>query len=289
MRLFILTADIEPDERVPQPGARPEWNGLPLMIERLEALRQRQPGARFNWFVRVDPQIEVLYGDAAWGLRRYRAQLDALAAKGDAIGLHVHPFRWERAGWVSDYGDAAWVRHCIATAVEGFAGVMGRRASLFRFGDRWMSNDAMAELERQGIEIDLSLEPGSRRLPGMTPAERSRGALPDLRGVPRRPYRPSRRNYKRAPYFRGGARNLWELPVTTAPIYPRADHIPLNLGLKPEWIRRILASDADVMVSVARTGDLTQDDVRAAFDANLAAVESTRRELTSALALRPSR
>jgi hypothetical protein len=274
LRAFILTIDIEPDERIPAPGGRPEWSGLALTIERLTALRRRHPGARFSWFVRVDPQIETLYGDPAWALRRYRAELAALEAEGDAIGLHVHPFRWEGGGWISDYGDPAWVRHCIRVAVEGYAGARGKRATLFRFGDRWMSNDAMGELERHGIKVDLSLEPGSRRAAGMVAAERSSGELPDLRCVPRSPYRPSRRNYKRPPFF-GPPRNVWELPITTGAIYKawRAEPIPLNLGLRPDWIGRILENGADMMVSVARSGDLANPQALAAFEENLAQLE----------------
>lgn len=287
MRAFILTVDVEPDERVPTPGRRTEWRGLERTIERLTALRRRHPGARFSWFVRVDPQIETLYGDAAWALRRYRAELAVLEAEGDAIGLHVHPFRWDAAGWISDYGDPAWVRHCIRVAVEGYADARGKRATLFRFGDRWMSNDALDELERHGIEVDLSLEPGSRRAARMVAAERSSGELPDLRRVPRSPYRPSRRNYKRPPLF-GRPRNIWELPITTAPVYKSwsAEHIPLNLGLRPEWIRRILETDADVLVSVARTGDLANQEALAAFEANLGQLGQARFVTASGLPAR---
>ncbi|MGH9442952.1 MAG: hypothetical protein ACRD16_11845 [Thermoanaerobaculia bacterium] len=284
---FVLTVDVEPDERLLDPARRPEWNGFLDMLQEIGPLRERlsrRTGRRvfFNWFLRMDHQIAEVYGNVAWAARHYRDVLAKLESEGDAIGLHHHAFRWcaSNGRWVSDHEDEPWIERSVTNAVEGFLRQQGCRPRAFRFGDRWLSDRLVARLDRLGIRYDLTLEPGMRSASGMVPTESSRGLLPDSQTALRRPYRPARSNYREP----GGVlrRRLWLIPVSTgcvngpalpAQVRPEHDFVHLNLGLDPGWIRHILDGllDAEepIVVSVARTGDLTLPGGRDRFLENL--------------------
>ena len=284
---MVLTVDVEPDAREHGWAAGAgDWASLDVAVEALEVLRQRLreclgAAPAFAWFVRADPQIERAHGDAAWGLRRHGGVLRRLAASGDSVGLHVHGFRWseEREGWITDHADAGWVGRCIATGWSAFTDSWGAPPRSFRFGDRFLCNSAVRQLERLGCRVDLTVEAGMHPVPRLVAAESATGELPDYRRVPRRPYRPSRLDFRRTGW---PARRLWHLPVSTGcinakPVIPprvESGHamVHLNLALDPGWIRGILdaclAEDA-VVVSVLRTGDLAVPAARDRLGANL--------------------
>lgn len=279
MRSFVLTIDVEPVGRQLEPGVAPSWDGFERAVELLTRLRERigaRTGRRprFSWFARVDPQIEAACGSAAWVLHERRALFDALEREGDEIGLHMHSYRWvsARRVWLNDHANTSWLRECLASAVEAFRAARGAPPRSFRFGDRYLDNALLGELERLGICYDLTVEAGAKAVKGHVAAEESTGSLPDTRKTPRHPYRPSRRDFRRPPRWLEKPHALWELPVTTACVnrpgdpFPRRvrdahDMVHFNLGLDRNWIEPMAAASVraghPVIVSVARSGDLT--------------------------------
>jgi hypothetical protein len=286
-RPFVFTIDVEPDDREIDPHNPAEWNGFRDSHAWLESLRRRlekrtgRPVA-LNWFLRMDPQIAAVYGTAQWLEHRFGDPLRALAARGDVLGLHVHAFRWnvEAERWVSDHGAPRWVERCVADSVAAFVAAWGYRPRDFRFGDRWLSNRVVAQLERLGVRHDLTIEPGIGAIPGMVPDELSTGGLPDYRRAPRRPYRPLPSDY-RVPGRWPFRRRLWMLPVSTGCVNgpalpegtdPQHDFVHLNLGLRPDWIGHLLDQLLDrepIVVSVARNGDAGRPEGRANLLENL--------------------
>ena len=215
----VLCIDVEPDERAEAPDRRRPWAGYLRLHELLTELRPDLPGlgspARFAWFLRMDPQIDGIYGTPAWGALTYRAQLDRALVEGDALGLHVHSFRRRKdvRGWVVEFGDQGWVNHCLDVGLTAFETVCGWTCRSFRFGDGWMNDATMARLEALGVRHDLTLEPGKYEPRGIRPWEPMTGTGPDLRAMPRTPYRPSVTDFRRPDPTR--AEGLWVLPVTT--------------------------------------------------------------------------
>ena len=283
-RPFVLTVDVEPDDR--RPGKDPAWDGVDLCVDWLEALRPRlaaRTGAavRFNWFLRCDPQVDAAFGAADWLFRNRGEVFRRLAAQGDSVGLHVHAWRADGSGeWVADHGDHRWVAHCLRLGHATFTRAWGQPPRTFRFGDRFLSDGLVRLLARLGFDYDLTLEPGMRAARANVATEAATGELPDLSTVSRRPYRPSRRDFRRP--ARWLPRRLWHLPVTTgcincgSAVIPRRveDHhamVHLNLALDPGWIRGILdaAFGEPLVVSVARTGDAVLAGAAARFGANL--------------------
>ncbi len=181
--------------RVLDPRSRCDWVGFEGIIELVKQLRPRlelatQLRANLSWFVRMDPQITHVYGSAGWAAARYGAIFDTLAASGDEIGLHVHPWQWHDDGhyWMQNFADQSWVSQCVESAFSAFELSFGRSCQSFRFGDHWMNDATIDLLERLGAICDLTVEPG---LMNTTVVDAFTGTFPDYSNVPRLPYRPS--------------------------------------------------------------------------------------------------
>lgn len=186
----IFSIDVEPDAREPMGAEASAVAGADWVMRHAAEARDmlaRAGGAEaaFSWFFRADPQIEHVYGDPAWLLRRY-----AEAAKaGDAVGLHTHAWRWDEGErrWISDHGDQEWIERCVRTSFDVFRAVRGRGAELFRFGDGWINAATLDLLESLGVRIDLTLEPGHGAADTLT-GEKMTGRIPDRRGFSLEPF-----------------------------------------------------------------------------------------------------
>jgi hypothetical protein len=149
---------------------------------------------RFAWFFRMDPMIEGIYGRTDHVVTEHEDLFDRIARAGDAIGLHVHPYRFDpqRATWYSDHTNPDWSGQCLATAVASFTSTFGRAPTALRMGGYYLP-DAVADMAVDlGFSVDLTTEPGR----GPMANDPSHGAFAtepstDFRRFPRRRYRPS--------------------------------------------------------------------------------------------------
>ncbi len=131
--------------------------------------------------------------------------------------MHVHMWRWseEHRVWFNDLTSAGWIEECIGTASEALTNIFGVKPEANRFGDRWMSEDAVRALRSHGIRYDLTMEPGIPDMP-VHDDPHSTSWLPDFRGAPRHPYVPLGNNYMVEGTPRGD--DLWMIPLSTTPI-----------------------------------------------------------------------
>lgn len=226
----VMCFDLEPEDRasLPRPGGPISWGGVEETIEIVDSFRDRLTDltgspAHFAWFLRMDPAIEVLHGDASWAAQRFGPQLEALRRKGDTLGLHTHAHRWDEAldDWVVEHGDRAWMQHCLSTAFTAFAASFGEPCVVNRIGDWFMSNETMRELESRGVLVDLTVEPGQRPVETNTPEHAHTGRLPDYTRAELGPYRPSRHDFRRAARDDEDAGSVWEVPILAADLRPR--------------------------------------------------------------------
>jgi hypothetical protein len=260
----IVCIDVEPDRRDPDRSDPSPWSGFEALHPWLERRRPRLAAltgspARFSWYFRMDPQVAETYGSPTWAVTRYRRQVDEVRGQGDELGVHPHPFRWdsEAGSWIVDHGSQPWIDHCVRTALAAFREALGSTCRVFRFGDHWMNDATEGLLEELGVRFDLTLEPGTRGMPGLVFAERRTGSIPDLTDAPRHPYRPSRHDFRTPDPSR--TEGLWMIPVTTGQLPPglrraralyrwitRAgdvslDALALNLALTPVLFRAVAA------------------------------------------------
>ena len=225
----LICIDVEPDGRLPGINSNSDWTGFEESLRLFEELRCRAGvEARFCWFVRMDPQVELVHGSAAWAIERYRVQIERLRSAGDEIGLHTHA--WRRVGeeWVIDHGDQGWVNECVQVSFDAYESAFGHACRSFRFGDHWMNDETFDLVESLGARYNLTVEPGVRASNGGVPGEAWTGSFPDYANCPREPYKPAREDFR----IRGEARDereLWVIPVSTvllphwptAPLYRR--------------------------------------------------------------------
>lgn len=217
---IILCIDAEPDPLGGRPGQPVPWRGFQTTFEFSARLRSRCAEitgvpARFSWFLRMDPQIELIYGDPTWAITRHGSIIDAVQKQGDELGLHVHTERWlaDQESWLIDHGDQQWTDRCMQSAFAAFHSALGRTCTAFRFGNHFMNEATARLLEPLGVQVDLTLEPGRVPRPGGAASRRAHaGPLPDNSAVPTYPFRPSRSDFLQADPAR--ADGAWMIPLS---------------------------------------------------------------------------
>lgn len=250
----LICVDVEPDRRLPDLNGSADWKGFEESLRLFEELRRRAGiEARFCWFLRMDPQIELVNGSALWTVERYGAQIEKLRSVGDEVGLHTHAWRRVGGQWISDHGDQGWVNECVRVSFEAYESAFGHACRSFRFGDHWMNDETFDLVERLGARFNLTVEPGVRASAGGSAGEARTGHFPDYAKVPRELYRPAREDFRTRGEGRG-ERDMWVIPVSTvllphwptAPLYRRLVwrarygprlYQPLSLALDPNVFR----------------------------------------------------
>ncbi|HYC56614.1 MAG TPA: hypothetical protein VEL28_16915 [Candidatus Binatia bacterium] len=215
-----IAIDLEPDARMIARNESGAWRGFEILAEALTALRARLPGkdgqaATFTWLMRMDPQIGLAYGDAAYGVRRYRRLIDGFEAAGDDLGTHVHLYDWDldEQRWVTDFSRPEWARTCVDEAVGTFRDLFSRPPRAHSFGDRYCSEAILDQLEEAGIQCDMTTESGLGCVHEGFPNELHRGEIPDTRRAPRDVWRPARDHWLR--HDPDGGRRLQMMPIST--------------------------------------------------------------------------
>ena len=160
----FLSFDIEPDGF--QASTGPGWSGAEHLLARVPALRDRLAAVSgdvpvFGWYLRMDPQVGALYGDAAFAAHEFEGRLDLMAENGDVLGLHVHPLRWSEPArlWIHDCADRGWMTECIESSVAAFADCYGEAPVRYRHGAGVLTNHVISTVESLDVRVDLSLEP----------------------------------------------------------------------------------------------------------------------------------
>ncbi|MEA2367467.1 MAG: hypothetical protein QOH38_185 [Thermoleophilaceae bacterium] len=193
---IVFCIDIEPENRSGWDGPEP-WRGFERVSrELIPPLRRRLAqltgeSVPVNWGIRMDEQIARNWGSPSWGAENYREDLDALIDEGDAVGLHVHPWRWddESGEWTVDHRPE-WAARCVNVGLDAYEEAFGRPATSVRAGDGAMSGAMLEVLTARGVVADTTLEYGRTQwLP--FPEETVYGAPFDSWRVSPGPYRSS--------------------------------------------------------------------------------------------------
>jgi hypothetical protein len=216
---IVICIDAEPDAQVFSPDAPSPLSGLEQMLKASEPLRARLRAStgrpvHFAWSLRMDPQIAMGYGSPTFLAEKYPMQLDALAAYGDAIGVHPHAWRWDagRHLTVAAHDDSHYVEDCMEMAVKGFQATFGRVPDYHRYGAHFMSTPTMNLLRDMGVIVDLTVEPGEPPVRDVIAGVVWTGNTGDFRNAPNFAYQPDPQDYLRPAM---AAETLWELPLTS--------------------------------------------------------------------------
>ena len=173
--------------------------GFPLILPVLD----RYFEVKTTWFVRLDGQMETLYGEADYILRHHKDQLEMLRRAGHEIGWHPHCFSFVHGEWKQNTEISSVVKELIR--YTGLAQSYGMRS--VRLGWAFHHNETMRLLAERGFVADSSAIPRPRYAWDLTEK--------DWAVTPESAYFPSVLDYRRPGQ---PALKILELPMSVAPI-----------------------------------------------------------------------
>jgi len=251
---IALTFDLDPDvfdESISPTEARTKisWRGvsegIPMIRERLAALGadcgvEPKP----SWFVRVDNQIEAIWGRPGYLLEAYADLFRTIEAAGEEIAWHPHLYRRTDAGWAQETDPAALTK-AMERALEDMR-ALGYAPRTGRIGEAYGADALMAAFDQLGVAYDSTAMAGRKRVD----AERTI----DWEETPHRAYRPSCADHRipGAP-----SRNVIELPMSMLKVRADYDSEPflryLDLSFHPRAVQpglEALIASADYLITV---------------------------------------
>jgi len=220
----MFNIHVEPEMRVIE-YKKKRWLGYEnlhafLLEKRPDLEKATGRPVKYNWLFRLDPQIQHVYGKPDWAVHQYRPMINEAIAAGDEIGVHLHSWRpyqkWWRKSWVTEFSDGDWIKSCVDTAHHAFVDSMQLQPKSFSFGDHYMSDDVLTQLESLGYRCDMSMHPKHQLHPLLAKGEKHTGNIPDYQETPRRPFKPSHKNLTKP--ISGDERSIWEIPPSVGEI-----------------------------------------------------------------------
>jgi len=194
------------------------------------------PDIKTTWFMRIDAQMEKIYGRANYIFEKHAAKIDWLRDKGHEIGWHHHAYAYDGKGWRQETDQAVVSEHLKRYGEIALKSGL----KIARMGWGFHTNSTMKAVDDMGFYIDASAMP--------RPKYRWHAQVCDWSTSPRYPYHPSVRDYRIAgdPHLA-----IWEVPFTTIPV-------PMSTDTEPGVIRHIeLAWDRDLFKrAIATVSDL---------------------------------
>ena len=220
-----FATDLEPDAATPTIESA-TFDNASVSLREIQARRHEiedVTGAKvnFGWYVRMDRQVETLFGSADAIAARNADLLETAAQEGDEIGLHIHSLEQTQDGWRAHYGDPDVIDELIEHSVDGYRKFFGNPCRSARMGDIWTNTRCVQKLNQIGIEYDLTAESGMRpySLSNSYPNTNSTGWRPSMLHIKNSPYQPDPQQFSKI----GGDDKLdmWMIPLTA---YKRRDY-----------------------------------------------------------------
>jgi hypothetical protein len=248
---FLFNIHVEPDERV-IPYKKKRWLGYENLHQYLNEMRPRLEDStgkpvHFNWLIRLDPQIKEVYGSCDWALINYKDLVQESIELHDDFGVHIHSWRphrsWFKKTWIADFSDEAWINDCINVAHQTFIEHFKFMPTYFSFGDHYMTDNILTQLEGLGYRCDCTMYPNRPSIQRFVKKELSVGVLPSFEDTPRQPFKPSKKNFTIS--IKGDERKIWEIPISVATSKKPNQDYPekLLLGIPFENIPQIITDN----------------------------------------------
>jgi hypothetical protein len=176
---------------------------LEVVFEGIVAVLKSFPAIKTTWFIRIDAQIEEVYGRAEHILEKHIDKMNWLQQNGHELGWHHHAYKLESGRWIQDIDDDA-----VLQGLEKYGKIAREQGmSVARMGWGYMTNKQMNLLDGLGFVVDSSAIP--------RPKYQWELSIKDWSNTPYNAYHPSKEDYRI-----GGKPSLqiWEVPMSVAPI-----------------------------------------------------------------------
>jgi hypothetical protein len=227
---------------------------LELVFPLLKAFLETNSYIKTTWFIRIDGQIEQLYGAADYIYTKHFDKIQWLQDRGHLIGWHHHSYRKSKKGdWLQNTDE-----DLVAIELEKF-GIMARQKGMkiCRMGWGFHSNKTMQIVDKLGFILDSSAIP--------RPNYKWESSVKDWEGTKLDWYYPSKLDYRIA-----GKEHysILEIPMTTTILSTPTDTEEnvvryINPAYHQSFFRMALnnVSDLDNLITITHPYELISNDV----------------------------
>jgi hypothetical protein len=173
-----------------------------------------------TWYIRIDSQIEKIYGSSDFIFRRHKEKILWLQNKGHEIGWHHHAYKFEENQWKQNTDTK---QNCEDILKYGeIAKDYGLISA--RMGWGFHTNETIYLLDKMGFSSDSSAIPRPRYEWEMS--------IKDWHSTPQFPYQPDKNDY-RIPGK--DSLTLFEIPMTTTQVPSPIDTETVLRYLNPAY------------------------------------------------------
>ncbi len=193
------------------------YDELEATFFHIQAVLRNLPDIRTTWFIRMDCQMEAIFGSAKYAFERHASKLNWLRENGHEIAWHHHAYRLKETGWEQETDSL------LVAAQLKKHGELAREfdTTSTRMGWGFHTDLTLTLLENLGFELDSSAIP--------RPKYSWDRAVHDWAITTQEPYYPSLADYRIAGE---PARKILEIPISTV-------RLPLAGDTEPGVMRYI--------------------------------------------------
>jgi hypothetical protein len=306
--------ETEPDDYELAPlGVKYNITGIRKIYQHFSNLRPHlqeitQAPVHYNLMWRIDPHFEATCGSIAELIPQHADIIQAICDNGDELGVHFHPLCWNKQKEQWEFCcEPEWVEQNFIKGYEELSRAVGFRPSVVRLSDNILATErTMTMLERLGIKIDITVEPGVPDTHEVW-AGVARGNSFDK--MPRYPYQPAPGNLLEPGTT--AKRNLWLVPTSTGytnhvrygtTVSFEKETLALDLAFYPPSFQEVMqkrleSMETPYLVIVANSYTINNPQFQAYFEENLKFILShplisqfqftNSSELVSAYAVKP--
>lgn len=225
-RIVCCTFDVDFTDYV----GNAQQDELETAFPLIRGVLEQFPEIVTTWFIRIDSQVETIYGSALYAFEKHAEKINWLQQNGHEIGWHHHAYRQNGTAWEQETNV---FRICDALMHYGSM-ARAKNITAARMGWGQHTNETMQVLATLGFKTDSSAVP--------RPDYSWDKAVRDWSITGQDPYYPAEADYRRP-----GDSHLpvLEIPMATVPLPLPGDTEPgviryINPAYHPEVFRRAM-------------------------------------------------
>jgi hypothetical protein len=124
-------------------------------FEELNDCLRQFSSIKTTWFIRIDSQIEKVYGKGDHFFKLHQKRIDYLREQGHEIGWHHHSYKLQNGKWIQDVDEKI-----ICEDLKKYGELALRhRINISRMGWGFHTNSTMKVLDDMGFYLDSSAIP----------------------------------------------------------------------------------------------------------------------------------
>jgi hypothetical protein len=201
-------------------------NEFEAVFPSIFSILSKKPHWKSTWFIRLDGQMEALYGKADYVFSRHQEEISELQQHGHEIGWHAHCYVLVDGQWKQNINVTS-----ILNELKKYAPLaLSYEMRSVRMGWGFHKNETLGLLSNLGFLVDSSAIP--------RPAYRWEETIKDWNGTPSLPYFPSKLDYRipGEPFL-----SILEVPMSVTHIQSPSDNEQvlryINLAYHPDVLK----------------------------------------------------